>query len=188
MKKKIILLMLASCMVMTACGNQYKEVEVPAVTAETERDGTESSVDVTTDNTVADAAVDDTTSMTIDEPDYYGAYQVTGLRGTAAVYAMSDEEIEAEIGKTLSYGPDSLDYKEASIDLSPEAYEEVAYPADQLYEDFRIRAFDLGITAEEIRAVSILVEGNFFGNYFFIVDTDTLLIYYEGVFFEAKRI
>jgi len=46
---------------------------------------------------------------------------------------------------------------------------------------------DFGITKEKILLVNISTEGEFFGNYFYVLDKNTLLIYSEGVFFEAKR-
>lgn len=208
MRKNGCFLFLTIGMLLTACGGQYKEIEVQSTVAETGSGMAKTSVDASTaaPETEAsqaetpafaasagssDAAIEDITeyqNLMSDAPVYYGSFRVTSLKGTAAVYAMSDEEINEKIGKTLSYGADTLVFGEAVIDVTPDAYDMESYPADRFSTDFKITASDLGITAKEVQAVSVLVEGNYFGNYFFVVDSDTLIVYHEGVFFEAKRI
>lgn len=200
MRKKCCFLILAMCMVMTACGGQYKEVEVetPAVTTEAESTVQETTSaaasEVESESSQPEPTASETEesteaqAVTADEPGYYGKYQVTSCLGTAATYAMSEEEINEKLGKTLSYSGAEVVYGEAVIAVSEYGYEEESYPVDRLYSDFRIQAADLGITSTEITAVSVLTEGNFFGNYFFVVDSDNLIVYYEGVFFEAKRV
>ncbi|WP_124065435.1 hypothetical protein [Clostridium sp. E02] len=114
------------------------------------------------------------------ETNFYGDYQITACRGTATAYALSQEEIDAVIGSSLNYQANSFNTMAAG-------YEEETYPTDRLYEDFRVKPTDLGITKKEVTVVSVLLEGDFIGGYFYILDENTLLVYYEGVFFEAKK-
>jgi hypothetical protein len=118
---------------------------------------------------------------------YYGDFRVTACKGTAAAYALSQEEIEDIIGTTLSYQADSYVYNKNAMDISQYGYGQDLYNTDNMYIDFNVSASDLGITEEEVLAVGILVEGDMFGSYFYVLDENTLLIYYQGVFFEACR-
>lgn len=152
MKKKYLLLVIV-CLLLTGCNNKKLNAENPTVISQTVGEN---------------------------ETNFYGDYQITACRGTAAVYAMSQEEIDAVIGSDLSYQPTFFNTMAAD-------YQEETYPIDRLYEDFRVKPSDLGITKKEVTAVSVLSEGDFVGGYFYILDKNTLLVYYEGVFFEAKK-
>lgn len=125
--------------------------------------------------------------MMKEENGYYGEYHITACRGTAAAYAMSEEEIEETIGMTLDFQENRLAINGETIEIPQNGYEEEMYQTSRFNDDFRVKASDLGITGDEVLAVSILAEGNYFGNYFFVVDEKTLLIYHEGVFFEAIK-
>ncbi|NLL77187.1 MAG: hypothetical protein GX235_08055 [Clostridiales bacterium] len=116
---------------------------------------------------------------------FYGDYEIVACRGTSAVYAMSQEEIDATIGNTLSFRESTYAWNGNTMDTD---YQEDIYFAEQMYEDFGIQASELGINGSEITLVNASTEGNFIGSHFYVLDDDTLLIYYEGVFFEAKRI
>ncbi len=119
------------------------------------------------------------------EAGYYGDYRITACKGTAAVYAMSQEEIDAAIGNTLSYQAASYAWNGNTMATS---YQEETYSTDQLSEDYGIEASELGIKDKEVLAVTVLTEGEYIGNYFYVLDENTLLLYYEGVLFEAERI
>lgn len=116
---------------------------------------------------------------------FYGDYQITACKGTAAVYAMSQEEIDATLGNKLSYQESTYAWNGNIIETN---YQEETYSVDQMSDDFGIQASKLGIEEKEISHVTALTEGKFIGTCLYVLDETTLLVYYEGVFFEAKRI
>jgi hypothetical protein len=115
---------------------------------------------------------------------YYGDYSIVKCVGTAQVYAMSQDEIEEVIGNALSYAPVSFAWNGNTMSTS---YSEKTYSANQFSEDFGIQASELGMKEKEFLAVSVLTEGNFIGQNFYVIDENNLLVYYEGVFFKAER-
>lgn len=119
---------------------------------------------------------------------YYGDFRVTACKGTTDIYALTDEEIEDRIGTTLSYQT-GIFIRNGNIivDLTQNEFSEKSYSTDDLSKDFRVNINDLGITEKEILAVTVEVDGDLFGTNFYVLDENTLLIYYEGVFFEADR-
>lgn len=121
-----------------------------------------------------------------DSEDFYGSWKIVSKAGTSAAYALSEDEINALIGSTITYGSDV--YKNGDSEIAITGYEQKTETADDLYNDFRVQLTDLGVTAETIQSVTVNAEGDFVGSTFFPVDSDTLLIYYEGVFFNATRV
>ncbi|WP_303872005.1 hypothetical protein [Acetobacterium wieringae] len=148
------------CMFMTGCSNEKPRVESQVITAQSNEE-------------------------TEDISGFYGDYRITACKGTAAAYAMSQEEIDASIGNVLSYQESTYAWNGNTIETS---YLEETYSVDQIFDDFGIQASKLGIEEKEILHVAALTEGNFIGNYLYVLDENTLLVYYEGIFFEAKRI
>ena len=53
---------------------------------------------------------------------------------------------------------------------------------------FHISLADAGIDAEQTLSILDKIEGTLFGLYFYVKDANTIIIYYEGVFFESNRI
>ncbi len=162
--KRRYLFIIIFCIILTGCNNKGSETEEPIVMEQTEAEN-------------ENAAMGETS--------FYGDYEITACRGKALTYAMSEEEIEETIGDTLSYQESNYAYNGNTMETS---YQETIYDADQMYEDFCIQASELGIKEKEITLVTTLTEGEFIGNYIYILDPNTLLIYYEGVFFQADRI
>lgn len=116
---------------------------------------------------------------------FYGTWKVKSCIGTSASYALSEDEINSLIGTTITYGSDV--FKNGDTKISVSKYEEEHETADQFYENFGIHLTDIEITEDNVNDVFIGVEGEFFGDNFYIKDSNTLVIYYVGVFFEAIR-
>lgn len=115
---------------------------------------------------------------------YYGTWKITGCAGTAPVYALSDEEINAKTGTTVSYTRNWYVWNGTETWIP--GYEIAQKTADSFREDYRVALADLGVDADKIVEVTA-DSGEGFGNYFFVVDKDTLLIFWDGVFFTAER-
>lgn len=115
---------------------------------------------------------------------YYGTWKITGCAGTTPVYALSNEEIDAKTGTTVSYKGNWYVWNGEETWI-PE-YNIAQKTADSFREDYRVALSDLGVQTDKIVEVTAdLGEG--FGNHFFVVDKDTLLIFWDGVFFTAER-
>lgn len=170
--KKWMLILLLVCMSITGCRGERSEVESRIITEESK----EETEDIN-DNSVNE--------IIKDVPDFYGEYRITACKGTAVAYAMSQEEIDAVIGNELSFQDSIYTWNGNIIDTD---YYETSYSVDQMTEDFGIQASELGIEGKEVLLVTASTEGNFIWNYLYVLDENTLLIYYEGVFFEAERI
>ena len=125
-----------------------------------------------------EGAVSSGTSASASEPEaivpaYFGDWAVTACLGTAPTCAMSQEELDACVGLTFSYGEDSFTAEgfETACGLAPS---------------------ELGVSASMLLHVTVNIEGNigqnrFLGRDFFVLGSDSLLIYCDGAFFQAER-
>lgn len=183
MKKKIICLCIAAVL-LVGCGNGNRIVE-EATAGETSVAQQETAA---ASEQTPEAEPTTETENTKAAKDYYGDYVITSCQATAVAYAMSEEEIDGMIGMDFHYREEYFEYNNgARIELPADGYEELRYTLAQVESDFGITAGALGIEKEEVLSVSLLVEGAFPGQYFYVVDEDTILIYHEGVFFRAVR-
>ena len=67
-------------------------------------------------------------------------------------------------------------------------YEREVVATGQLEEDFRVDGAALGITGDEVVSYRVNTQNEFqFGCFFYLIDSEHALIYYEGAFFEAVR-
>lgn len=190
MKKKLLVVLAVACVLVTACGDKVSMEKVPLPTETTVSTSTEvldstAAPSGSTDSAQSQPTGADATDAA-EDTGYLKTFTVTSCRGTAYAYAMSQEEIDGCIGTTLSYQPSLFLYNGEPVELPQDGYIEEAYPTDQFPQDFKTTASDLGIDEEEVLSVTLNVEGNIFGNYFYVLDDDTILVYYEGVFFEGK--
>ena len=192
MKKKLLAVLAAACILAAGCGDKVSMEKVPLPTETTvsaaSTEGTDSATVPSGSSDAQSQPSDSAPSDTAEETSYLKSFSVVSCRGTAYAYAMSEEEIDGYIGTTLDYQNTVFLFNGEPIDLPEDGYTEQAYRAEQFTQDFKTSASDLGITQDEVLSVYLNVEGNIFGNYFYVLDDDTLLIYYEGVFFEAKSV
>jgi hypothetical protein len=189
MKSRLLLLVII-CMFMTGCSNERPRVENQMITVRSDEETEDVKNNSADESTKGDVNKDNSRDAKnkddiIGGSGFYGDYRITACKGTAAAYAMSQEEIDATIGNVLSYQESTYALNGNTIDTN---YQEETYSVDQMSDDFGIQASKLGINENEILNVTALTEGNFIGNYLYVIDENTLLVYYEGVFFEAKRI
>lgn len=119
----------------------------------------------------------------------YGRWKVTEHIPSTGVSALSQEEMEGFENTQLEYG--MYWYKQGSNDPSTvDHYRKETITSGVFEEDFRVNISAMGISATEFDAYEL--EGvqdsaSSFGQYFYQVDEDNALIYYEGVFFRAVR-
>lgn len=126
-------------------------------------------------------------------PAYFGDWEVTACLGTAPVSAMSQEEIDACIGLTMSYGADSFTAEGLTCEFQPgTAYAEDVITAEAFQAACGLAPAELGVTASMLLHVTVNIEGEvgqnrLLGRDFFVLDSDSLLVYCDGAFFRAER-
>lgn len=149
-----------------------------------------------TDNGVDNQSIqlpnkDDIESMQIlgdleveNEDSFYGEWKIQNYL-TAPIYAISQEEIESYLTSTVAYYPQTFARDEQEITDIEYSFENVTQ--ETFVQDYNIDISSWRTAVDEISYGTIVCEDNFFGSHFFIVDNETLWIYYEGVLFEAKK-
>lgn len=126
-------------------------------------------------------------------PAYFGDWEVTACMGTAPVSAMSREEADACVGLAVSYGTDSFTAEGITCEFSPgTAYAEDIITAEAFQAACQLEPADLGVSASMLLHVTVNIEGNvgqnrLLGRDFFVLDSDRLMIYCDGAFFQAER-
>lgn len=120
---------------------------------------------------------------------FYGTWKVMDYQ-SAAISALSADDMESHRGIVIVYQSDLvlLDGEKVSEDGFTYETEDNTYDYDSLIEAFEANLGEWWNNISEVTCVTIDSSDIFFGDQFFIVDSDTIWIYYEGVFFLAKKI
>ena len=129
------------------------------------------------------------TGETDNEFPFYGTWRVMDYQ-SAAISALSSDEMESHRGTVIDYQSDSvlLDGEKVSDDGFTYETEDNTYNYDSLIEAYRANLGEWWNNISEVTCVTVASDDDFFGSQFFAVDSDTIWIYYEGVFFLAKKI
>lgn len=169
MKKHLVILLSFALftIAVSGCGNKTDAVE----TAETEA-GTSAAEEVTTDIFIP----------------YYGTWEVKDYQ-SAAVSTIGTDESEAFRGASVTYQEDAILLNGEDVNAGSFTYEKegTSYDYDKLTEDYQANLGEWWNNIGEVTRVTVSSDADFFGNQFFMADADTLWIYYEGVFFLAKK-
>ncbi|MDE6627663.1 MAG: hypothetical protein K2K56_15045 [Lachnospiraceae bacterium] len=120
---------------------------------------------------------------------YYGTWEVKDYQ-SATVSALSSDDMESFRGVMIAYQSDSilLDGENVTADDNfTYEIDDATYNYDSLMETYKANLGEWWNNISEVTCVTIDSNESFFGNQFFVVDSDTIWIYYEGVFFLAKN-
>ena len=118
---------------------------------------------------------------------YYGTWEVQDYQA-AGVSALSTEECEAFKEYMITYQADAVFQNGNNMNLTEVEYQHETYTEETLVQDYRANLGEWWNGIEEVRSVNITSTDNFFGSHFFVADNNTIWIYYEGVFFLAKKV
>ena len=119
-------------------------------------------------------------------PSYLGTWQITS--STFGAYsAMSEEDCSALMGTRFEYFNDYAIYDNQHRLDSPQYIESILTADDfsSIYQGTSLET--LGISKDSIQVVAIENAGGF-GDTFYIKDENTLIIPWDGVFFEVQRV
>jgi len=195
MKKRHLCVILLLCIGLTACGaNTAAEESEPGTEVQTRQESIAEPIEAVreTEAEQETAAVSEAAELRQEtaaeaEKSYFGDWQITECAGFASVSALSQEEADAYTGTTLTYQADAMSVgTEENIEVS--GYEETPYQTAAMTEDYRVNPENLGIETEELLSVFVGANGDYFGQYFFVLDEHALLIYHEGAFLRAERV
>lgn len=121
---------------------------------------------------------------------FYGTWEVMDYQiQVETQYELSVEDMETFRGVTITYQSDSvvLEGKKVSPDNFTYETDATAYDYDSLTEVYGANLGEWWNNVSEVTHITIESGNAFFGDQFFIVDSDTIWVYYEDVFFLAKR-
>lgn len=120
---------------------------------------------------------------------YYGTWEVKDYQ-SAEITTASSDDMESFRGVVIEYQSDSilLDGENATVDSFTYETDHTAYDYDSLTEAYNVNLGEWWNHISEVTHITIDSSESFFGNQFFVVDSDTIWIYYGGAFFLAKRV
>lgn len=121
-----------------------------------------------------------------DELPYYGTWAIKDHQA-AEFSALSTDETNAFLDYTITYQNDAVYQNEQKMDITEFSYESEPYTEESLVQDYHANLGEWWNGIGEVTHVSITTSETFFGDQFFVADDETLWIYYEGVFFIAKK-
>ncbi len=195
MKKMFLLLILCLALLMTACQQQDNAPQTdnnqtdstPQTNNESENlvDSNASAEQEYTEEEMSDIGGDN--DVTEASKLYYGTWNVTSNTYFAPVSALSPEEVTQLQGTTITYEENRLLWNGEVCDAP--SYQENIETIEDFGLDYNnhLTFSDLGLTGSE--ATAVMVDNwDDFGNYFYVKDENTLIISYNGVFFEASRV
>ncbi len=122
-------------------------------------------------------------------PSYFGTWEVKDSQH-CYISAVTQEERDSFIGKRLTYQADAVLFDGETVLDSPVNYEVDDEPTTEadVTEDYRANLGEWWNGVSEVTGISVDAPDVFFGHRFFAVDAETIWIFYEGVFFLAKRV
>lgn len=128
------------------------------------------------------------TVETDDSAAYYGTWKVIDFQ-SAEFTALSTDDMESYRGVSITYQPDSvlLDGENVTSDSFTFKTDDTALNYDSLTEAYGANLGEWWNNINEVIQITVDSDESFFGDQFFVVDADTIWIYYEGVFFLAKN-
>ncbi|MDE7435766.1 MAG: hypothetical protein K2N01_08130 [Lachnospiraceae bacterium] len=166
--------------VLTACGQPEQTVEetkpMPDQTIEETKP--------MSDQAIEPSEIPDTEN---EEISFYGSWQVEDYR-TCQIYALSQQEIEEFLTYEVAYDEGGFLLNGQPVELEHFEYAFADYMLEDIENDFCVDLTEWRDEKMTVPMGDIASDENFFGATFFPVDTDTLWIYYEGVFFRAERL
>lgn len=121
---------------------------------------------------------------------FYGTWEVKDYQiQVGTQYELSAEDMETFRGMTITYQPDSVALEGEKVSPDNFTYETdgTAYDYDGLIEAYGANLGEWWNNVNEVTHITIESGNAFFGDQFFIVDSDTIWVYYEDVFFLGKR-
>ncbi|MBO7748786.1 hypothetical protein I8J29_31910 [Paenibacillus sp. MWE-103] len=114
-------------------------------------------------------------------PSYFGDWTVKGVAGSTAVSTAPDDSM---IGTKATYASDKAVFGKDEIQ-KPEYKEEDIAKGD-FASEYRVQLKDLGIDADSVKAVTI-GDGASPGSFFVVKDAQTLLVLWDGNFYELQK-
>jgi len=182
MKRIVLGMMVLLCVMLVGCGSGTAKPE------ETEREVEKQ--EAAPEETEQEAAEQEVTKPEVTKLEetvsYYDTWKVWDYQ-SAAVSALSQEEIDGYKGYTLTYEPDAVFQNGRDMNIADPEYTATAYTEEMLVQDYRVNLGEWWNGVSEVSCISITAEEPFFGQHFFAVNDDVIWIYYEGVFFLARR-
>lgn len=125
---------------------------------------------------------------------FFGSWYVSDYR-TSSTYALSQEEIDEFLTYGLAYYEDGFSLKGTMVVEGDLEYTYTDYTKEEVEEQFNVDMTGWWNESDTIAYIGITAAESdenpslryCFGTQFFAVDMETIWIYYEGVFFQAKR-
>lgn len=121
---------------------------------------------------------------------FYGTWEVKDYQiQVEKQYELSVEDMETFRGMTITYQSDSVTLEGKKISPENFTYEtdDTTYDYDGLIEAYGAELGEWWNNVSEVTHITIESGNAFFGDQFFIVNSDTIWVYYEEVFFLAKK-
>lgn len=119
---------------------------------------------------------------------YYGTWEVKDFQ-SGYVSAVSLEEAKAFVGKRITYQADVVSMDGETVLSGPVTYNVDAEPyrEAEILENGKANLGEWWNGIDTVTGVTVESPEVFFGHSFFVVDSDTIWILYEGDWFLAKR-
>ncbi|MFC4812857.1 hypothetical protein [Paenibacillus sp. GCM10023250] len=184
MKKWLLTsVVLASVLAVSACGNANSNDSAASNASGGSNATNTSNASNGTNNSGASNAAN--ANAPADEsatsPSYFGDWTVTGVAGSTAVSTSPDDSM---IGTKATYASDKAVFGKDEIQ-KPE-YNEKELAKDDFVSELRVQPKDLGIDADSVKTVTI-GDGTGMGHFFIVKDANTLLVLWDGNFYEMKK-
>ncbi len=121
-----------------------------------------------------------------DEPSYYGTCTVKDYQ-SASVSSLSTEETGDFFSYTVTYQADTVFQNGQNMNIAGLTYESEEYTEDSILQEYKANLGEWWNEKSKVTRIFITSEDYFFGNQFFVASDDVIWIYYEGVFFLARK-
>lgn len=122
------------------------------------------------------------------EPSYYGVWEITSYQ-SEGITGHTLDEANTFLGMNITYQADAVLQNEQKVNIENIVYkdEESPYTEELFRETYNINLGEWWSGVESISRITINTKEKFLGDCFFIVDSETIWIYYKDVVYLAKK-
>ena len=121
----------------------------------------------------------------VDQP-YFGAWEISDYQAEGVTGHTLDGANEF-LGYTITYQSDAILQNEQAVDIEKIAYEAQPYTDSLFIENYGINLGEWWSGVESVSRITVDAEEAFLGDCFFVVDDETIWIYFDEVVYLAKR-
>lgn len=116
---------------------------------------------------------------------YFGQWNITKSVGTLPIYAMSEEDIKGYVGKKITISKN--EFADTNGLVQSPRYEVKTVSGSEFFNENKIKLSAIGVNGNSITELTIYSPEGKAYNKIYLLDNNTIIYLWNGVFFQAEK-